>query len=30
MLLDHMFPKRSVKIEDFPGIANLFNKEEKV
>ena len=30
MLLDHMFPKRSVKLEDFPEIANLFNKEEKV
>lgn len=26
MLLDHMFPKKSVKLEDFPEIANLFNK----
>jgi hypothetical protein len=30
MLLDHMFPKRSVKLEDFPEIANLFNKEETI
>lgn len=30
MLLDHMFPKRTVKLEDFSEIANLFNKEEKV
>lgn len=30
ILLDHMFTKRSVKLEDFPEIANLFNKEEKV
>lgn len=30
MLLDHMFPKRIVKLEDFPEIANLLNKEEKV
>lgn len=29
-LLDYMFPKRVVKLEDFPEIANLFNKEEKV
>lgn len=30
MLLDHMFPKRTVKLEDFPEIANLFNKEENI
>lgn len=30
MLLDHMFPKRTVKLDDFPELANLFNKEEKV
>ena len=30
LLLDHMFYKRSVKLEDFPEIANLFNKEETV
>lgn len=29
-LLDYMFPKRVVKLENFPEIANLFNKEEKV
>ena len=28
-LLDYMFPKRVVKLDDFPEIANLFNKEEK-
>lgn len=29
-LLDYMFPKRVVKLDDFPEIANLFKKEEKV
>lgn len=29
-LLDYMFPKRVVKLENFPEIANLFKKEEKV
>lgn len=29
MLLDHMFPKRSVKLEDFPEIANLFSGRGK-
>jgi len=28
MLLDHMFPKREVKLDDFPEIENLLNKEE--
>jgi hypothetical protein len=29
-LLDYMFPKRVVKLDDFPEIANSLNKEEKV
>lgn len=30
MLLEHMFPKREVKLDDFPGLGNLFKKEENV
>ena len=30
MLLDHMFPKRKVKLDDFPEIENLLNKEKNV
>jgi hypothetical protein len=29
-LLDYMFPKRVVKLDDFPDLVNLFKKEEKV
>lgn len=29
-LLDYMFPKRVVKLDDFPEIGNLFKQEEKV
>ena len=29
-LLDYMFPKRVVKLDDFPEIENLLNKEENL